>query len=65
MNRVPRYKLGIPVALKVITVLANDAGDHCVDVFIRADGNFGFEEYRRDPEDGRGWFPLNRYSHQG
>jgi hypothetical protein len=23
----------------------------CVDVFSRADGTFGFEEFRRDPED--------------
>lgn len=42
--------------------MQNDAGDHCVDVFQRDDGTFGFEEYRRDPEDGRGWFPLQRYS---
>jgi len=30
----------------------------------RADGTFGFEEYRRDPEDVSGWFSLHRYSHQ-
>jgi len=30
---------------------------------VRADGTFGFEEYRRDPEDMSGWFPLHRYSH--
>ena len=27
----------------------------CVDIFRRADGSFGFETYRRDPEDGHGW----------
>jgi len=37
-------------------------GDHCVDIFVREDGTFGFEEYRRDSEDMKGWFPLHRYS---
>ena len=31
---------------------------------MRDDGTYGYEEYRRDHEDGRGWFPLHRYSHQ-
>lgn len=28
----------------------------CVDIFQRPDGSWGMEEYRRDPEDGRGWY---------
>ena len=36
----------------------------CVDVFKRDDGSFGFEEFRRDHEDGRGWFLIGYYSHQ-
>jgi len=48
---------------KVLSSVENSAGDHCVDVFERADETFGFEEYRRDPEDGSGWFPLHCYSH--
>jgi hypothetical protein len=37
----------------------NMAGDcRCVDVFRRPDGSFGFAEFRRDPEDNRGWFPV-------
>ena len=48
---------------RVVTSLENDPGDHCVDVFEREDGTFGFEEYRRDPEDGRGWFALNSFGH--
>jgi len=51
-------------AFKVLTSLENSAGDHCVDIFVREDGTFGFEEYRRDPEDVSGWFPLHRFSHQ-
>lgn len=30
----------------------------CVDIFQRPDGSFGFDEYRREPEDGRGWFSI-------
>lgn len=30
----------------------------CVDIFQRPDGSWGIEEYRRDPEDGRGWFMV-------
>ena len=51
-------------AFKVLTSLENSAGDHCVDIFVREDGTFGFEEYRRDPVDVSGWFPLHRFSHQ-
>jgi hypothetical protein len=52
------------MSARVVTSIENQARDHCVDIFVRADGTFGFEEYRRDPEDGRGWFPLHHYSHQ-
>ncbi len=31
-------------------------GSVCVDVFRRPDGSWGIEEYRRDPEDGHGWY---------
>lgn len=34
----------------------------CVDLFLRPDGSFGFEEFRRDPEDGRGWYPVGHFS---
>jgi hypothetical protein len=47
---------------KVIASLENPYGDYCIDVFVRADGTFGFEEYRRDPEDGGSWYSLQRYS---
>ena len=49
---------------KVLTSLHNLAADRCVDIFVREDGTFGYEEYRRDHEDGRGWFALNHYSNQ-
>jgi hypothetical protein len=53
-----------PMSNKVLTSLESPYGDYCVDVFVRADGTFGFEEYRRDPEDGGLWFSLNRHSRQ-
>jgi hypothetical protein len=39
-----------------------DGATRCVDIFRRPDGAFGFEEYRRDPEDGRGWFAIGASS---
>ena len=37
----------------------NDKGTNlCVDIFQRPDGTVGFEEFRRDAEDARGWFPI-------
>jgi hypothetical protein len=36
--------------------------DRCVDVFVRPDGTFGFEEFRRDPEDMGAWTPVAYYS---
>lgn len=36
--------------------------DRCVDVFVRPDGTFGFEEFRRDPEDMGVWIPIAYYS---
>lgn len=37
-------------------------GDRCVDVFWRPDGSFGFEEFRRDPEDMGIWTPVSYFS---
>jgi len=59
-----RVELGLSAITSVLTSLENSSGDHCVDIFVRTDGTFGFEEYRRDPEDVSGWFSLHRYSHQ-
>jgi hypothetical protein len=37
-------------------------GSRCVDVFSRPDGSFGFEEFRRDPEDLGAWTPISYFS---
>lgn len=36
----------------------------CVDIFQRLDGSFGFDEFRRDVEDGRGWFSIGFHGHK-
>jgi hypothetical protein len=46
---------------KVMRSLETADGGRCVDLFMRPDGSFGFEEYRRDIEDGRGWFAIAAY----
>ena len=38
-----------------------DGGTVCVDIFQRPDGSFGFDEFRRDPEDMRGWFSIGSH----
>jgi hypothetical protein len=43
---------------RVLRSIETVDGMRCVDFFIRLDGSFGFEEYRRDSEDARGWFPI-------
>lgn len=42
--------------------LTNAGADRCVDVFSRPDGTFGFEEFRRDPEDMGAWTPIRCFS---
>jgi hypothetical protein len=48
----------------VLDSLENDSASRCVDIFHRPDGTFGFEEFRRDPEDRGEWTPL-RYLSDG
>jgi hypothetical protein len=39
-----------------------DEANRCVDVFSRSNGTFGFEEFRRDPEDMGAWTPVSYFS---
>ena len=39
----------------VLKSIENTERDRCVDLFERADGTFGFDEFRRDPEDRGAW----------
>lgn len=42
----------------VLASMENGEADRCVDLFVRPDGSFGFEEFRRDPEDAGAWTPV-------
>jgi hypothetical protein len=46
----------------VFTSIENFEHDRCVDLFSRADGSCGFEEFRRDAEDRGEWTPVRYYS---
>ena len=46
----------------VILSLNNDEGNLCLDIFIRENDTFGFEEYRKDPENIYGWYKVGNYS---
>jgi hypothetical protein len=46
----------------VVDSMENFQADRCVDIFRRPDGTFGFEEFRRDVEDGGQWTPTAYYS---
>ncbi len=48
--------------MTVMRSIETQDGVRCVDVFVRTDGSWGFDEYRRDPEDPRGWSVCG---HQG
>lgn len=49
---------------KVMRSVNLDGDTICVDIFQRPDGTFGFDEFRRDPEDGRGWYSIGYYGDQ-
>jgi hypothetical protein len=44
---------------KVLRSIEAPGGQRCVDIFQRPDGSWGAAEYRRDPEDGSGWYPTH------
>jgi hypothetical protein len=46
----------------VFASIENREHDRCVDLFSRPDGSFGFEEFRRDPEDAGAWTPVRYFS---
>jgi hypothetical protein len=46
----------------VFVSVENPEHDRCVDFFSRPDGSYGFEEFRRDVEDGGQLTPVQYYS---
>jgi hypothetical protein len=49
---------------RVLASPSTPSVDRCVDIFVRPDGSFGFEEFRRDPEDGGVWTPVASFCGQ-
>ncbi|WP_342364120.1 hypothetical protein [Terrarubrum flagellatum] len=45
----------------VFESIENDQHDRCVDLFKRPDGTFGYDEFRRDIEDGGAWTPTGGF----
>ena len=40
---------------RLVNSFENEARDRCVDIVVRADGRYGFREWRREPEDPGNW----------
>ncbi len=60
-NNIWRERAFLAHVNKVMKSINGHDDSICVDIFLRPDGSFGFEEYRRDVEDARGWFPIGNY----
>ena len=61
MNRI--YQTGCHILKKntVIFSVNNDEGNLCLDIFIRENKTFGFEEFRKDPENINWWYKIGNY----
>jgi hypothetical protein len=42
----------------VLNSVNNEHADRCVDFIVRADGSYGYKQYRRDVEDNGAWFVI-------
>jgi hypothetical protein len=51
-------------AWRILASYETPEHNRCVDVFARADGSFGFEEFRRDPEDMGVWYDVAYFAEQ-
>jgi len=46
----------------VLHSIETHTGDYCVDIFVREDGSYGYEEFRQDLYDQGRWVGVNHYS---
>ena len=53
------------MASNVVATLHNDDADRCVKIMKQPDGTFGFQEFRRDPEDAGGWTLVSEANPRG
>ena len=47
---------------KVLASFENPDGTHCLDIFTRDDGSFGFEEFRGESDGAARWQSLAKYA---
>ena len=48
----------------VINSINNDNNNLCIDFFIRKNKTFGYQEYRKDPENISGWYRIGNYDYK-
>jgi len=46
---------------KVIRSVNLDGETICVDIFLGPEGTYGVDQFRRDPDDGRGWYSIEHH----
>jgi hypothetical protein len=51
-------------AWRILASYETTEHNRCVDVFARPDGSYGFEEFRRDPEDMGVWYDVSYFAEQ-
>ena len=45
--------------LSLVKSIHNSAQTQCIDIFPQHNGNFAYQEFRRDIEDPSQWFPVS------
>ena len=48
----------------VINSINNDNNNLCIDFFNRNNKTFGYQEYRKDPENISGWYRIGNYDYK-
>ena len=48
----------------VIQSINNYESNLCIDFFSRNNGTFGYEEFRRDPENTSGWYKVGYFANK-
>jgi hypothetical protein len=47
---------------KVIVSFESSDGSHCVDIFVRPDHSFGFEEFRSESDGAQRWQSMGKHA---
>ena len=62
MNIIESISSRLDKSWSVLVSHQTTEGNRCVDIFSRPNGTFGFEEFRRDPEDRGDRTPISYFS---